>query len=66
MTNNKILFCLDAQQQERCPREIYLTAQNKMAKSTHRLPIQRSMKYIWPSDALSECFPQRVNVLSRE
>lgn len=38
----------------------------KWPKPTRRLLIQHSMKHIRPSNALSECFSQLVNVLSRE
>lgn len=34
MTNNKILFCSDAQRKERYPREIHLTAQSRHDQST--------------------------------
>lgn len=33
MTNNKILFCSDAQQKERHPREIHLTFQSRYGQS---------------------------------
>lgn len=33
MTNNKILFCSDAQQKERYPREIHLTFQSRHGQS---------------------------------